>query len=247
MNILILGANGMLGPYVVSALESKYKLLLTDIMDEIETPHEYHQVNVANLDEVVLAAEGMDAIINLSVIRDDRQMAFDVNARGAYNTSRAALEHGIRRVINTGPYRTVAGATYADLDYGIGPDVPSQPGTNLYALTKSLGQDISRIFTEHHDLYVLTLLFYMFYSADDRSRDGGDLIPFAVTWEDAARAFLPTLSIPLGSLPSRCEVFFVSTDLPHDKFSNEKAKRILGWQPENRLEGLWRKTPSSLP
>jgi hypothetical protein len=33
----------------------------------------------------------------------------------------------------------------------------------------------------------------------------------------------------------------VFADLPHGKFSNEKAKRILGWQPENRLEALWRK------
>ena len=239
MNVLILGANGMLGPYVVSALESKHKLRLTDVMDEMETRHEYRQVDAGELDAVISVAEGMDAIINLSVLRRDRNIAFDVNARGAYNAARAALVHGIRRVINTGPHYTITGPAYEDFDHGIGPDVPPQPGTNLYALTKSLGQDISRIFTQHHDLYVLTLLFYSFHDADDRSRDGGDLTPYAVTWEDAAQAFLPALSITLESLPSRCEVFFVFADLPHGKFSNEKAKRVLGWQPENRLEALW--------
>ena len=239
MNVLILGANGMLGPYVVSALEGKHKLRLTDVMDEMETRHEYRQVDAGDLDAVILVAEGMDAIINLSVLRRDRNIAFDVNARGAYKAARAALVHGIHRVINTGPHYTITGPAYEDFDHGIGPDVPPQPGTNLYALTKSLGQDISRIFTQHHDLYVLTLLFYSFHDADDRSRDGGDLTPYAVTWEDAAQAFLPALSITLESLPSRCEVFFVFADLPHGKFSNEKAKRVLGWQPENRLEALW--------
>ena len=229
----------MVGPYVVSALEGKHKLRLTDVMDEMEMHHEYRQVDAGDLDAVISVAEGMDAIINLSVLRRDRNIAFDVNARGAYNAARAALVHGIHRVINTGPHYTITGPAYEDFDHGIGPDVPPQPGTNLYALTKSLGQDISRIFTQHHDLYVLTLLFYSFHDADDRSRDGGDLTPYAVTWEDAAQAFLPALSITLESLPSRCEVFFVFADLPHGKFSNEKAKRVLGWQPENRLEALW--------
>ena len=27
--------------------------------------------------------------------------------------------------------------------------------------------------------------------------------------------------------------------MPHGRFSNEKAKRILGWQPTNRLEKFW--------
>ncbi len=241
MNVLILGANGKLGPHVVRALEGDHRLRLTDVNDLDRTPHEYVKVDVANLEQVEAVAEGMDAIVNLSVLRPDRQVAFDVNARGCYNAMAAAVRHGIRRVINTGPHFTIAGPTYEWFDYAISPDIPPQSGTGLYALTKSLGLEICRVFTETHDVHVLTLLFYNFRDGDDHSADGQDFTPFSVTWGDAAEAFRPALSIDLERLPSRCEIFNIFADIPHERFSKEKAKRILGWQPTNQLEQFWRK------
>ena len=241
MKVLILGANGQLGPHVVDALEGEHTLRLTDVNEPPDTPHEYQKLDVADLDRVIAAAEGMDAIINLSVLRPDRQVAFDVNARGSYNAMAAAVHHGIRRVINTGPHFTIAGPTYENLDHLIGPDIPTQSGTLLYAITKSLGQEICRVFTENHDVSVLTLLFYNFRYPDDHSADGQDFTPFSVTWQDAAQAFRPALTVDLDSLPSRCELFYIFADLPHGKFSNEKAKRVLGWQPTNSLEQFWKR------
>lgn len=241
MNVLILGANGQLGPHVVDALEGEHTLRLTDVNDAPDTPHEYFRLDVADLDGVIAAAEGMDAIVNLSVLRPDRQVAFDVNARGSYNAMAAAVHHGIRRVINTGPHFTIAGPTYENLDHLIGPDIPTQSGTLLYAITKSLGQEVCRVFTENHDVSVLTLLFYNFRYPDDHSADGQDFTPFSVTWHDAAQAFRPALTVDLDSLPSRCEVFYIFADLPHGMFSNEKAKRVLGWRPTNSLEQFWKR------
>ena len=242
MKVLILGATGILGPHIVKVLEGRYQLRLTDDNDVSDSRHEYRKVDVSSLEEVVAAAEGMDAIINLSVLRHDRKLAFDVSTRGCYNTMVAAVKHGIRRVINTGPHFTIAGPTYEDFDSQINPDVPPHPGTNLYALTKSLGQEICRVFTENHDLYVVSLLFYSFRELDDMSSVGQDFTPFSVTWEDAAEAFRRSLEIDLEKLPSRCEVFYILADLPHQKFTNEKAKRILGWQPKDQLEQFWRKS-----
>ena len=102
MNVLVLGANGMLGPHVVKELQGKHTLRLSDIND-LETEHEYLKVDVSDLDQVVAAAEGMDAIINLSVLRTDRKLAFDVSARGSYNMMRAAVEHDIRPRHQHGP------------------------------------------------------------------------------------------------------------------------------------------------
>jgi len=241
MKVLILGANARLGPHVVKALEGGYELRLTDIAKGMDTPHEYLQVDVSDLAQVVEAADGMDAIINLSVLRNDRQLAFDVNTRGCYNTMVAAIEHGIRRVINTGPHFALAGPTYESFDYGLNPDIPPHPGTGLYALTKSLGQEICRVFTENHDVHVLCLLFYNFRYPDDMSEAGQDFTPFSVTWEDAGECFKHALEVGLEKLPSRCEVFNVFANLPHNKFSNEKVKRLLGWQPKHQMEQFWRK------
>lgn len=240
MKVAIYGANGAMGPHVIRALEGEHELRLSDVNDLEGSPHEYRKIDVADLDAVVDAAEGMDAIINLSVLRDHRKIAFDVSMRGCYNVMTAAVTHGVRRVINTGPHFTLAGATYERFDYDIGPDIPAQPGTNLYALTKSLGHEICRVFTRNHDVYVMGLFFYNFRPED--SQVGQDLTPYSLTWEDTGRSFASALAVDLDTLPSRWESFFVFTDLPHHKFSNEKAKRILGWQPTRDLREFWTKS-----
>jgi nucleoside-diphosphate-sugar epimerase len=241
MNVLILGATGHLGPYVINVLKPHYNLRLTDIRPPAtDTGCEFVTVDVGSLEQVMKAAEGMDAIVNLSVLRHHRQVAFDVSTRGCYNMMRAAVEHGIQRIINTGPHFTLAGATYEWFDCEIGPDIPPQPGTNLYALTKSLGQEICKVFTENYDLYVQTYLFCNFIHRD-HLRHGRESSGFAGTWEDTAEVFRLGLEIDLDKLPSKCEVFYIFNDIPHGKFSNEKAKRILGFAPKDDVSALWRK------
>ena len=240
MKVAIYGANGAMGPHVIRALEGEHELRLSDVNDLEGSPHEYRKIDAADLDAVVDAAEGMDAIVNLSVLRDDRKIAFDVNARGCYNVMTAAVTHGVRRVVNTGPHFTLAGATYERFDYDVGPDIPAQPGTNLYALTKSLGHEICRVFTRNHDVYVIGLFFYNF--RPEESQVGQDLTPYSVTWEDTGRAFASALSVDLDTLPSRWESFFVFADLPHNKFDNEKVKRLLGWRPTQDLHEFWTKS-----
>ena len=241
MKVLILGANGYLGPHVVKALESQHELRLTDIRPPAEkTRHEYMHVDVSNLEQVRKAAQGMEAILNLSVLRPDRKLAFDVNTRGCYNTMIAAVEHKIKRVINTGPHLVVSGPPSERYDFGIGPDQPPQPGTHLYGLSKSLGQEICRVFAQHHDVYVQE---YLFFSLLEMAKltPGTDATPFSISWGDAGAVFRLGLDIDLAKLPSRCEIFFVFADMPHRKFSNEKAKRILGFRAKDDLSTLWRK------
>ncbi len=247
MKVLILGGAGMLGPYVVPVLQHEHDLLVTDITQlPIDFRGEFRHVDVSNFEAVMDAAAGMDAIINLSVLRQDRQLAFDVNTLGCYNMMSAAVAHGIRRVINTGPHFTVAGPSYEYFDFALNPDMPAQPGVNLYALTKSLGQEICRVFSVEHDIYVQTYLFYNFWDPANLStaRDR-QVRPFAISWQNAAQIFPLGLKIALEALPSRCELFNIFTDMPHDQFSNEKAKRILGFEPWDDIAALWRKEPHS--
>lgn len=238
MKILILGGQARLGPHVVRAIETHHELRITDIQP-IDTKHESMQVDISSLEDVTKAAEGMDAIVNCSVLRPDRRLAFDVNTRGCYNMMRAAVTNGIQRVINTGPHFTIAAGTYEFFDYEINPDVPPHPGTGLYALSKGLGQEICKIFTENFDLTVLCFLFYNFRERNNPEK--GMNHPFAVTWEDAAEAIRLGLDIDLKLLPSRCEVFNIFTNLPHERFSNEKSQRILGFEPKDGLEEMWHK------
>jgi len=241
MKVLILGANGYMGPHVVKALEPHHQLRLTDIKPlAAASRHEYMRVDASSLEQVMSAARGMDAIINLSVLRGHRRLAFDVNTRGCYNVMLAAVQYGIRRVINSGPHHTVAGKTYETFDFGISSDCPPHPGTDLYGLTKSLGQEVCRIFTSKYDIYVQDLLFLLLRDVATLER-GTDVTPFAISWTDCGEAFRLGLDLDLAKLPSRCEILFVFADMPHGRFLNDKAKRILGFVPKDDLSILWRK------
>jgi nucleoside-diphosphate-sugar epimerase len=241
MKVLLLGGTGHLGPHVIKAIEPYHQLLVTDInppKEKLASP--FRKVDITSLDQVLAVAEGMDAIINLAVLRRDPRLAFEVNARGCYHTMLAAVEHGIPRVINTGPHFTVAGPTYEAYDYEISPDAPPHSGTNLYALTDSLGLEILRVFSENYDIYTQTCLFYSLQDPE-KLEPGGGGVGFLISWADAGEAVRLALEVELAKLPSRCEVFFVLVDMPLDKFSNEKAKRLLGFRPKDSLSISWQK------
>jgi nucleoside-diphosphate-sugar epimerase len=242
MNVLILGGNGFLGPHLVKALEEgDYRLRVTDIKP-IDSPHQTMLVDVADYDQVRRAAEGMDVIVNCSVLRPHRKIAFDVNTLGTYNAVRAAAESGHTRFINTGPHFTVSGDAYHDFDFAIPEDIPPHSGRNLYALSKAAGQEICRTFSDAYPLHVLCLLFLNFRPAQPKAGETSrELNPFSVTFPDAARALRRALETDLDTLPSRNEIFYILADLPHGKYSNAKAKRLLGWQPQDKLEAYWRK------
>ncbi|MDA0337018.1 MAG: NAD(P)-dependent oxidoreductase [bacterium] len=247
MKVCLLGANGYLGPWVVQELERSgdYDLRITDVRLPDNSPHETMQVDVSDLDQVRRAADGCDVIVNCSVLRPHRQIAWEVNTAGTYNAMRVAVDMGHERMINTGPHFTITGEPYHTYDFGIVEEVPAHAGTNLYALSKSAGQEICRIFADEYPIHVLCMLFLNFRRTDPgdpRSGAQHGLIPFSVTFPDAARAIRCALEVDVRQLPSRNEVFFVTTDLPHGKYSNDKARRLLGWEPQDSLEKFYRKS-----
>jgi nucleoside-diphosphate-sugar epimerase len=241
VKVLLLGGNGSLGPHVVNELQGDYELRITDIVP-IESEHETMEVDVSDIDQVRKAAEGTDAIVNCSVLRPHRQLAFDINAMGTYNAVLASVEQGHSRFINTGPHFTQVGPSYEHFDFAINEEVPLHPGLNLYAHSKSVGQEICRVFSANHPLHILTTLFLSFRQAEPKPDQlGGDTNPFSVTFPDGARAIRKCLEVDLETLPSRCEIFHITTDTPHGRYSNAKARRLLGWEPQDLLEGYWRK------
>jgi hypothetical protein len=246
MNVLLIGAHGYLGPHVARALAAEHRLRITDVKPppaELRAAlpgQQFAELDVTDADAVLRAAEGMDAIVNLAVVRGDPVLAFRVNTLGCYHVMQAAARHGIRRLINTGPHFCVAGPSYEGFDHGIGPDAPPHPGTLLYALSKSLGLEVCRAMSEGLDLYVQTYLFYTFRAAEEVQPGRGG-VPFVVSWADAGELFRLGLAVELAKLPSRCEVFFILADLPQGKFLGDKARRVLGFQSRDAMDGLWRR------
>src|SRR5262249_1095608 len=197
--------------------------------------HEFLRTDVTDPAQVLVAAEGVDAIVNLSVIRPDPVMNFRVHMVGAHPALRAAVAHGIRRVVHTGPEVIIGGYW---LDHDVTVEAPPRPGTGYYLLTKYLGQEVVRSFAEHHDLEVIGLYFHVFQPGD-APEPHRTASPFLVSWEDTGRAVRAALEAP--AMPNRYEPFIITSDLPHGKFSAEKAKRLLGWHPRDAFHQHWRR------
>ncbi len=251
--VVLFGAGGPMGASVIRDMHHNYTLRLADLRPmaeavadlkenhdcilppRLDAPHEEWIVDVRDPDQVMAACAGMDAIVNCSVLRMDPVQAFRVSAIGPYNMARAAVHHGIRRFVQTGPLLHLVHGHGSHLwDYQIPVDAPSRPYESLYFLSKYLGQEILRVFAEHHDLEVAVMLFWELVHPDHPDHKP----PFFVSWPDSGRALRRAVEAP--SLPSPYEEFNVSVDLPHGKFDHSKIRRVLGWQPLDNLDHFWR-------
>jgi nucleoside-diphosphate-sugar epimerase len=255
--VTIFGASGPLGAAAAAQLAARHALRLTDVLapeagaariaerwpaaprpERLQVPHEFWHVDVSHGDVVRDAAQGATALLNCTVVREHAAGAFRVNTVGAYHVMRAAVAHGIRRVVHTGPQMLSLDhpAGYGD-DFLVPDDAPLRAGANVYFHSKLLGLEICRVFAENHGLEVLALLFSQFVSPAQPGRRRGGLGPAAVSWADAGRAVERAIDVP--EVPSPFEALRIIGDLPGGKFSNEKARRVLGWEPQDSLLHLW--------
>ncbi len=253
-NVVVFGAGGPVAADAAQMLKAAYTLRLTDLrpLEDIAReakpqseyaplpvplglPHENRVVDVRNYDEVDAACEGMDAIVNCTVVRHDPEDAFHVNTWGAYNIARAAAKHQIRRVAHTGPQ--MVALTHETGYWGdeeVPGNAPPRVGTHLYGHSKFLGQEILRAFAEFYGLEVPVLLYNIFVAPDKPF--GMD--QFAVSWRDSSRALCAALNV--ASLPRPYEIMNISADLPHGRFLPTRAEELLGWKPLDDLHQNWR-------
>lgn len=255
--VVVFGAGGPLAAATSRVLAPSYQLRLTDLqaIDDIiarnepqspgaplpapvQPPHESMQVDVTDLSQVLRACEGMDAVINCTVIRRDLEQAFLVNCIGAYNVMRAAVTHNIRRIVHTGPLQVSSEwpAGYG-MDFDVPDDAPGRAGGWLYGHSKILGQEIVRLFAEAYELEVPALYFSIFVNPETAEPRPGGVHPMTISWDDAGHAMRRALEVP--SLPSPFEILHILADLPHGKYSSRKAQQLLGWRPRDTLAELW--------
>lgn len=252
--VVILGAGGPMGAVTTQELLSSYTLRVTDLRPlatiaaeanpqapgaplptPVSAPHHEVQVDVRSGAEVMAACADMDAIINCTVVRPHPVDAFLVNTIGAYHVMQAAVAHGIRRVVHTGPLvQHLRGFGDYSWDYDLPVDAPGRGFDHLYIHSKFLGQEICRVFAEYYDLEVPVLLFCALYEPAV-IQEGFSL--FTISWADTGRALRRALEVT--TLPSPYEMVNISADLPQARFDHRKAHWLLDWQPRDAMTTFW--------
>lgn len=220
--VLLLGASGMIAPNLLPGLDDSYNMTLADIAPHPDGKPIVH-CDVSAREQVRAVAAGMDAIVNCTVVRDHPEQSFHVNTRGALNVMQAAAEHGVLKVIHTGP-QFVRRAYDHDFDVA---EVPPVLGTGYYCLTKGLASEICRTYAR---AYRIQTISFLFNGLGPRPTPGaGDFPPFTVVWEDLQHACRLALEIP--QVPDCFQEFNLLSYEGHGKYNVDKARRILGFEP----------------
>ena len=228
--VLLIGASGLVAPHITAGLETHYDLRLTDIKPHPDNRPITH-LDLRNYDQVLEAARGMDAIMNFTVLRPhDPVRSFHVNMLGALHVMKAARALDIKKVVHTGP-QLIRG--HHDQDFDVS-DVPRAPGVSYYGVSKILSYEICRIYARAYGIQTICLAFNGLGPNPAQRDYGKDFPPFFIVWEDLQQVC--RLALEIEKVPDDYQEFNMTSFEGHGKYSSEKARRILGFEPSQRWE-----------
>lgn len=214
--------------------------------------------DVRTLDDRLQAAfDGIDAVVHLAVASGHtgtyendafNDQRFDINVRGTWHVFEAARRAGVRRVVHTSSLMVVWGYAHPSYPRPVAPGVSPAgarrservPGDALpkpvgtYALTKSLSEQIARYYADAFGMEVITLRIAAPLDPQDPRWKREPVPPQRVPIADLARAYQLALIAPLA----RYEVVTLVGESSRRIWSLEAARRVLGYQPQVRLDEL---------
>ena len=153
--VLVTGAGGLMGRYVIDELAGKYQLSGLDILPDIRgLPH--IQDTILNPEAVRRACEGMDAVVQIAAIPNiwsgSGEDIIHTNVTGTWNVLKAAEEAGVKRVIVTSSDSvigyTVLSGSMIPPDYVPVDETHARRPTDPYALSKKLCEEMTRSFVD---------------------------------------------------------------------------------------------------
>ena len=232
--VLLLGSSGNIAPHIIPALGQYYDLRLADLMphpDGLPT----QTVDIADYEQVLEAARGVDAIANFTVNRPHPVLSFAVSTTGAFHVMKAAAELGVRKVLHTGP-ECIIYEYHHDFDIG---DVPQRPGANYYLLTKMLGMEVCQAYARTHGIQTICYQFNGLGPKPEEAVQGQDYPPFTITWEDLVQAC--RLALDIETVPDDYQAFNLHSYMGQGKYNIDKARRLLGYEPSEPVERYFRR------
>jgi uronate dehydrogenase len=231
MRVLVVGSAGRIGKVLVEGLKEKYQLRGLDLKP---TPGLEDGVvgDVADLDTVLKATEGMEAVIHLATAGGGEQpwaSILRVNIIGTYNVFEASRQNGVRRI---------AFASRAGVQSGYPPevfrsaDLPPRPDS-YYSVSKVFGESIGHMYVMRFGMEVVCVRIGN-CPAGGKYPKGTGLSPGGqfLSYRDAVHLFERCIIHPGVKYEI---VYGVSNNSPC-RYDKEYAAKAIGYHPVDRMQ-----------
>ena len=211
MRVLVTGSEGRIGRHLAGVLDGKgYSLRGFDTRADTQAAggpiDDRHVGDLRDLPAVRSAMRGVDAVVHLGAIpsdRDDGAAVMQTNVMGSWNVLQAAQENGVRRVVFFSSINAqgsvLTGHPPAVLP--IDDDYPHHPATP-YQLSKHLGEEICRSFSERHGMITLCLRPTWVTQPSDYTQAGFGTDGFLAAWQPDLWAYVDVRDV--GDAVLRC-------------------------------------------
>jgi len=257
--VLITGAEGTIGSVLRRTLAGSYALrsLTRTAVANLEST----AADIANLDAILPAFEGADAVVHLAASATVDAAWPDVlhnNIEGLYNVFEASRRAGVRQVVFASSNHAVGGyeADGSPSIYRrrsgvmVGVDAPLRPDS-LYGVSKAFGEAMGRYYVETFGLKVYCLRIGSVLADDDpraaaiREGPGPFWLP-PMTAEERLRRYAATwLShADLARLVDAClraehiefGIYYGVSDNPYRFWTLDNARADLGFWPHDAAD-----------
>jgi nucleoside-diphosphate-sugar epimerase len=238
MQVLLVGGSGYVGGLVLPLLAKRHAVRVLDLRPPPDAV-DYLEGSATDYPTLRRAIEGVDAVVHCAMAPEEQlrtpggiAAAFDVNVKSVQLTLLAARDAGVPHAVHISSLSVYRDVTARRLDETVPPDA-----TDVYGLTKRLGEQVCRAATVEWGLSV-TVLRLAWPTPDEvwpawakrkqprriRAADGTPIEATAAS--DLAAALLAALDHRDGY-----QEFIISGDRSAGLWSTAKAREVLGWAP----------------
>jgi UDP-glucose 4-epimerase len=239
VKVLITGASGLVGRYVVNELAKKHAVEMLDIKAPRRYDLPFHPVNVLEEELVREVVRGFDAVVHLAGIphplNDPPEKVFRVNTVGTYNILEACASNGIDKVVFMSSESTLgfafAAAPMVPLYIPVDEQHPLRP-QDPYGLSKVSCEFLCAGFTRRVGMRTICLRApWIWVPEENELQFYRQLIANYPQWYKNLWAYIHVLDVAQAirlaltvKLPQRHETLYICAD---DNWTGQESRKLL--------------------
>lgn len=246
--VLVTGLSGLVGSALRSDFEDKYELssLSRYGTEGLDDDHNF-KGNIAEIDTMIPAFEGQHTVVHLAADRSANanwESALRNNFVGVYNVYEAAKRTGVKRVVfgssqhaiggfyRDEPYKSILSGKYDGIEHGkfkkIDETVPFRPD-GYYGASKGYAEGLGSFYSEWHGISSINIRIGWTISDDDPTVAAGGLSMW-LSHRDTSQIHVKAVDAPDDLMYT---VVFAMSDNHWNIFSLDKAREVLGYEPQD--------------